>query len=121
MKKYLQLFALLAVVFGTASINFAQTVGGFKKVPTDNTGVVAAANFAVETQAEKTEAGIELLTVHKAEQQVVAGMNFKMCLQVNVADGTTDDPFEQYANVVVYRTLKNEFTLKSWSVVESCD
>lgn len=121
MRTYSKMLLLLTVVISCAAMGFAQVItGGYKKVSVTDAGVVAAADFAVETQAEKTEAGIEIAAIKKAERQSVGGTNYKLCVQVNIADGSTDEPYEQFANVIVYRSLKNVFELKSWTETEDC-
>lgn len=119
--RILILFAALGVIFGCATVNFAQIkVGGYKKIAVSDAGAVAAANFAVTEQGEKQEATIELTSVEKAERQIVAGTNYKLCLQVNIADGNSDEPVSQFVNAVIFKSLKNEFSLKSWEETDDC-
>ena len=109
----------LSVTFGCVIVGLAQTrpiVGGYKVVATDNPEVVAAAEFAVGEQGRKQESTITLVSVEKAEQQVVAGMNYKLCLKVTVGD-EGDEP--QDVKVLVFRSLQKQYSLKSWEE-ESC-
>jgi hypothetical protein len=109
----------LAITFGCVVVGLAQTrpiVGGYKVVATDDAEVVAAAEFAVGEQGKKQESTVTLVSIEKAEQQVVAGMNYKLCLKVTVGDDA-DEP--QDVKVVVFRSLKKEYSLKSWEE-ESC-
>jgi hypothetical protein len=52
--------------------------------------------------------GISLISIDKAEQQVVAGMNYKVCLKVRNGKRV------RYATAVVYRDLKGKRSLSSW-------
>jgi Aspartic acid proteinase inhibitor len=113
MKKVFRQMAIIAVlVLGFVLTASAQKVGGFKKVSVDNERVVAAANFAVSKQ-EENEEGLTLDSIERAETQVVAGTNFKLCLKVSLADES------QEVKVVVFQNLKQEFSLTSWDV-ENC-
>ena len=89
----------------------AQIVGGYKSVAVDDESVVAAANFAVSKEEETTE-GIDLDAILKAERQVVAGTNYRICLRVKLGDDS------QVVEAVVYQDLKGAYTLKSWTPKE---
>jgi hypothetical protein len=122
MKMSLRLVAglfVLGVMFGSAAVSQAQTrppmVGGYKEAPTDDPEVRAAAEFAIGAQGEKENITIKLHSIEHAERQVVAGTNYKMCLRV----GKGDDPEDADVMVVVFRSLKKEYSLKSW-VEETC-
>lgn len=114
--------AAFLLILSAAATNFAQIqTGGYKKVSVSDPQVVAAADFAIEAQGEKAGAGIELLSIENAERQTVAGTNYKLCLQVNIADGNSDEPYDQFVIAEVFVSLKNEFSLKSWTATESCE
>jgi Cystatin domain len=110
---------VLSVAFGSAIVAQAQTrppmVGGYKEAPTDDAEVKAAAEFAISQQAEKENITIKLHSIEQAERQVVAGMNYKLCLRI----GKGDDPEDVDVKVMVFRSLKKEFVLKSWEE-ETC-
>lgn len=109
----------LSLTFGCAIVGVAQTrpiLGGYKEVATDNTEVVAAAEFAVGEQGQKQENTISLVSIEKAEQQVVAGVNYRLCLKVTIGDAADET---QEAKVLVFRSLQKEYSLKSWEE-ESC-
>lgn len=104
----------LYVAFGCANAASAQIrTGGYKEVANDDSEVVAAADFAVSEQGRKQEVSISLVSVEHAEQQVVAGINYRLCLKVEI-DGET-----QEVKAVVYRNLQKEYSLTSWEQ-ESC-
>jgi hypothetical protein len=126
MKKSLRVVTVLvalSVAFGCVVVGLAQTrpiVGGYKVVATDNPEVVSAAEFAVGAQGEKDNTTIKLVSVEHAEQQVVAGMNYRLCLKVEVAGGEDEDADDvsMEVKVVVFRSLKKEYSLKSWEQEE---
>ncbi|MBV9958161.1 MAG: hypothetical protein JO360_07060 [Acidobacteria bacterium] len=121
MKKGLQfglaLIALL-VVSGAVSVSIAQQrppiVGGYKKIATDDADVVAAAEFAVKEQARRVGSSVRLLSVEAAESQVVQGMNYRLCLQVEIKDEDNNVLVTQGASVIVYRDLRKNYSLTSW-------
>ena len=104
---------LVAITFGLAASASAQRIlGGYQKADPESEQVVAAAEFAVEKKSEEIE-GLTLVSIEKAETQSAAGTNFRLCLKVSL------DEEEQQVKVVVHRNLKQEFTLRSWTV-EDC-
>lgn len=115
MKKSL-FFAAVLIAFGLVLVSngFGQRppiiLGGYKVVSTDGEGVVAAADFAIKAQSEKDEMEYELGGIAKAEQQVVAGTNYRLCMDVsaNGEDG-------MYVQVVVNQDLKANYKILSWA------
>ena len=122
----------LCIIFVCASGGFAQTnkvpsIGGFKSVSVKDAKILEAADFAVAKQAEKNETNIELLSIEKAETQIVAGTNFRLCMQVtafsdeeDLEEGEETEEVTGFVKVIVFRNLKEEFSLTSWTVVENC-
>jgi hypothetical protein len=107
-------FQIILPVFGiflccAASVSAQIRTGGYKEIAKDDEGAVAAAGFAVNAQGEKQGNAIALVEVEHAETQVVAGINYRLCLKIQVDDA---DPKE--VRVVVYKNLQREFSLKSW-------
>ncbi len=111
MKSKIQIAALFAAfLFGTAgaSVCAAQEdviVGGYGDATVTDPQVVKAANFAVTAQKKKS---LKLVSVLKAEQQVVAGMNFRMCLSLSSAGKP------EQATATVYQNLQNKYSLSEW-------
>lgn len=89
-----------------------RVLGGYKSISTDDAEVVAAAEFAVGNRVENNteQEGLELASVDKAEIQTVAGVNYRLCLTVKL------DEEEQQVQVVVFKSLQKEYSLKSWEV-----
>lgn len=103
------MISALAVVFTFASAGFAQMVGGYKVVAKTDAGAVAAANFAVEAQSEKTGSEISLEDIVKAERQVVQGSNYRLCMEVSTDGGDTT-----FVQAVVNVDLKGNRKLSKW-------
>lgn len=115
---------LLAVTFlfllGLAMPAAAQIggpkVGGFSEVAVDDAEVVAAADFAVEKRAKDANLDISLLEIGKAERQVVAGMNFRLCMKVTLrASGSNEADEVTWVQAVVYKNLQRVYKLSSWT------
>lgn len=96
-------------MFAFASANFAQRVGGYKVVAVSDAGAVAAADFALDAQFQKTDVEFELGEIVKAERQIVQGSNYRLCMEVT-AEG--EEP--SFVQAVVYVDLKNNRKLSSW-------
>lgn len=104
------MLSAFAVILTFASASFAQMVGGYKVISKSDAAAVAAADFAIEAQSEKSEKSYELTDLVKAERQVVQGSNYRLCLEVS-ADGS--DTF--YVQALVYVDLKGNKKLSSWA------
>ncbi|PYS49508.1 MAG: hypothetical protein DMF68_09775 [Acidobacteria bacterium] len=111
MKKSLLITSLvtLSIVFSCAIAALSQgrppIAGGYKEVPTDSEEVQEAAQFAVGAEAKKQDTEVKLLSVEHAESQVVAGMNFRMCLRVEIEDKANNVDVTQ--EMVRVRTDRN--------------
>lgn len=123
MKKSLRgamiLFALVLACGGALVAQAQQKrpiVGGYKAMAVDDEGVVAAAEWAVGEQGRRQESNIRLVSVEHAEGQVVAGMNYRLCLKVEVLDEEGNVDTTQDVKAVVYRSLKKDdpYSLTSW-------
>ena len=112
------LFVLaLGVLFGSAAVGARRQglkVGGYKVVATDAPEVVSAAKFAVAARARAKETEIRLVSVEAAERQTVAGANYRLCLKVEEADTENNVDVTETVRAVVYKSLKNEYALRSW-------
>jgi len=84
------------------------TVGGYSEVSTSDPDVNSAAQFAVSNEAQSTGEIYELQQVVEAEQQVVAGINYRLVLVV------IDSGQSRRAEAVVYRDLQGAYSLTSW-------
>ncbi len=114
MRKNLQsaaIFAAFGLLIFSASICSAQMmVGDFRDAPKTDKSVVGAANFAVAAQNKKQKtASVTLIAVEKAEKQIVAGVNYRLCLAVKSNNKSAQ------ATAVVYQNLQNQYKLTSWT------
>ena len=82
--------------------------GGWSPVATDETAVKKAAENAVSLQAKKTGESLKLLSIKKAKQQVVAGVNYELILEIN-RNGQ-----ETTAMVIVWRKLDGSYQVTEW-------
>jgi BioD-like phosphotransacetylase family protein len=119
MKMLLKTIVGLAIVLGMAMSASAQKVGGYKPISRSDAKVQAAAEFAVDAQAERKSIKAELLSVEKAESQVVAGTNYRLCLKVTLSGADDEADIITTVRVIVYRDLKGKYSLTSW-MEEDC-
>ena len=113
MKRHVPILVMTAILFASVIAVSAQRppmVGGYKAVANTDAGAVAAANFAVETQSEKTGSEYSLEELVKAERQVVQGSNYRLCMEVSADGGDTT-----FVQAVVYVDLKGNRKLSSWA------
>ena len=93
------------------SLTALAQVGGWSKAEVDDPEVVAAAKFALRETQKTTDSKLTLTKIVSAKQQLVAGMNYAVTLQV-AAGG--DEPIQREAEAVVYKNLDDEYSLTSW-------
>lgn len=121
MKIKLNIFlSLLVVIFAGAVAGFAQEddepfAGGYIKASVTDKQVIEAAKFALKKRSYSTKTTINLLSIKKAQTQVVAGSNYKICLHIRYRRRAKGRD-EQFVEVVVYRNLKKVYALTSWTV-----
>ena len=97
----------LLIISSIVPWSFAQLVGGFGGASTRDADVLTAAKFAVAAR----DAKLILQSVEKAERQVVAGLNFRLTLQV------AENGVGRVAEVVVWRKLDGTHELTAWNWV----
>ncbi len=117
------LFGALFIVLGCVNITLAQTdqiTGGYGEADVKDAEVVKAARFAVKKRGQTQQASITLLSIKKAQMQVVAGLNYELCLRVKVKKSGKKS-VNQFVKTVVYRDLKNRYSLTSWMVKKRTD
>ncbi len=110
------LFLMLGIV-ATSPARAAQMLGGYGQTSVANKTVRAAAAFAIKAQAKAMRAQkgvrttrLKLIKILAVETQVVAGVNYRLKLEVKV-NGKV-----KQADAVVFRGLKKPypFELTSW-------
>jgi hypothetical protein len=116
MKKNLliaSMFVAFIVIHGNAFGVMAQgppMVGNYREASKTDREVVSAAKFAIKSEKRKQGGRLSLVSIEHAEQQVVAGLNYRLCLKVKMK-GKTED-----VTAVVYKNLKQKYALTSWDV-----
>jgi hypothetical protein len=103
--------AAVCITFLSISMPILAIPGGWHDAKVDDAEVVAAAKFAVTT----TQAKHEKLTLDRvvgAAQQVVAGMNYWVDLELT--DRDSGKPVQRKAEAVIYRDLGGNYSLTSW-------
>lgn len=111
----LVLTGLLIVVAGAFSAARGQITGGYGDADPKDKDVRAAAAFAVKKLGTDESAAISLVSIDKARIQVVAGLNFELCMEVSVKRGAKKAA-KRFVKAVVYRDLKNRFSLSRWTL-----
>ena len=96
------------LVFALAPLTVAQTPGGYRLVPNDDSESIAAAKFAIREEGQKLSKTIVFTSLVFAQRQVASGTNHKLCMKVKV-NGTS-----RRAETVVNRDLQKQYTLTSW-------
>ena len=115
--KYIYVTAVtLAFVYSA----FGQVVGGYSKIAVTDPAAVAAAKFAVDAKEAEKKIDIELDSIATAEQQVVAGMNYRLCLNLTMPPRDYGDEGKRSFKVVVYKNLQSKLSLTSWDEVDDC-
>ena len=99
---------LYFVVFALAPETPAQTPGGYRLFPNDDSESMAAAKFAVREEGQKLGKTVVFTSMVYAQRQVASGTNYKLCMKVKV-NGTS-----KRAETVVNRDLQKQYTLTSW-------
>ena len=114
--RVVMLLAMLCAAFGSGAEALAQQppiVGNYREASTTDREVILAAQFAVRKEMLKQSTRISLSSVERAETQVVAGINYRLCLKVKKKGKIQD------VKVVVYQDPKQKYALSSWRM-EGC-
>ncbi len=99
--------AVMGCMFGLPAQQ-PPVVGGYREASRAEPDVVSAAKYAIKKEKRKKGVGLSLISIERAETQVVAGINYKLCLRVKIKDKI------QSVTTVVYRNLPQEYSLPSW-------
>ena len=107
--------AILSAVFVVAAN--AQTepmTGGYSNISVTSAEATSAAAVAVKRHASlHTKDKVTLVRILKAEQQVVAGMNYRICMIVKNRRGVL-----RTVTAVVYQPLKGKKRSTDWQTGE---
>ena len=109
MKKRL-IWLLLPGLIGHDAAAAGMMAGGYSPADPKQPEIIKAAQFAVQSKNALPESKpVALVKIRKAEQQVVAGMNYRMCLSVK------DRRHAFRTLVVVYNDLSGKMILTEWT------
>ena len=104
------------IAFGAVSTAFGQQIpGGYGDADVNDKDVKAAAAFAVKQLGNDEAASITLVKIEAARLQVVAGLNYELCMEVTVKRGAMKAA-KRFVKAVVYQNLKNKRELTRWSL-----
>jgi hypothetical protein len=125
MKIFEVVSALLVIVAATSGvlITNAQKLGQSPKsetticysaVNTNDPGIKAAAEFVAAEQGRREGVDLSLMEIVQAQKQIVAGLNYKMCLRVKSGSTT------RTAVAVIYKNLQQQYSLTELSMGQVC-
>ena len=114
----LVILLMIGITVGCAAVT-AQRLGGYREIDKADEGATAAAEFAVKAESEKKEMTYKLVSLEHAESQVVAGINYRLCLKVGYRKQDDDVDTTEFVRVIVNRSLQNQYSLTSWTE-ENC-
>jgi hypothetical protein len=100
--------ALYLAIGGALASTAQQQTGGYQEAPKDDPAVVSAAKFAVSDQQTKQGGTVSLVSIKRAETELISGVNYRLCLKVKV-NGKS-----QTVTATVNKTLDDRQTLTSW-------
>ena len=113
MRKSLQMAAIIAafglMVFSALICSAQIMVGNFRDAVKTDKEVIGAANFAVTAQSKKQKTSLKLVSIEKAEKQVVAGVNYRLCLAIKSNNKSAQ------VTAIVYQNLQNQYKLTTWA------
>jgi hypothetical protein len=106
----LTVLALLILGAGapTSTAQDAPLAGGYSGRRVNDPSVTAAAAFAVRERGRQTRRRVTLVSIKRAEAQVVAGMNYRLLLSVREGGEVGD------VTAVVFQNLRRRLSLESW-------
>jgi len=105
---------LIVIAIGSLSLyGAAQTppiTGGYGNASVSSKEVRNAAKFAVRTHGKQEGKPITLVKINRAEQQVVSGMNYRLCMTVR--HGKKGEAHDVIA--IVYQPIRKPMELTSF-------
>lgn len=118
MKNLLTAVGLMCLFAGAAA---AQKVGGYKPVAVTDATVKQVASFAAATEGKKIDRTLKVISINKAEWQVVAGRNYRLCIKVESTGGEDEADSVFFVQTVVYVDLQDNMKLTSWTPSECAE
>ena len=86
-----------------------QIAGGYSETSNTDPEALAAARFAIKKETQKLHVRVLFRSINRAEVQVVAGLNYRLCMTVRIKRKSRE------VTVVVYKNLKQKYSLTSWT------
>ena len=114
MKKHIIFCSFVALfVFGIfaaeSRVSAQEMTGGYGDASVLDKDVRKAANVAIASRSRSTGKTLTLVRIVKAEVQVVAGLNYRVCMSVREGRKRA-----KTVTAVVYKDLKNRRSLSRW-------
>lgn len=114
MKKHIIYFSFTALfVFGIfaagSRVSAQEITGGYGDASVADKDVRKAANVAIASRSRSTGKTLTLVKIVKAEIQVVAGLNYRICMTVREGRKRA-----KTVTAVVYKDLRNRRSLTNW-------
>lgn len=110
----LAMMGIFAAALGAASVCYGQEMtGAYGDADASSKEVKSAAAFALKKLGSEENATFTLVKIAKARQQVVAGLNYEVCMETTVKRGS-GKAVKRYVKAVIYQNLKNVKSLSSW-------
>lgn len=105
----------IAAFFVMSSDAAGPRPGGRTSIPTDDADLLKVVEFAVNDLNARSNSiyKFELKTIHRAEVQVVAGLNYYLTLELHVPQTARVSTHE----IVVYKDLSQKMTVSSHRVI----
>lgn len=121
-KNFIRIFFVgLICLFLSYAANAQPKMGGYRSISTDDAGAAAAAEFALAEKSKEFGVELSLEEIKKAEVQVVAGKNYRLCLVIYAPSKEPEtDGVQLFIQTVIYQNLKGEYKITSWEDSE-CD
>ena len=118
-----KLFVLtvFCMAFGGAGSIFGQVkAAGYKLISVGDSGVKNAAAFAVKQKIAETDWNLTLDGILNAETQIVAGTDYRLCLQITAQSPNDEDSVATgWVKTTIHKNPKGEFSIVSWQL-EDC-
>jgi hypothetical protein len=99
--------AVMGCMFGLQAQQ-PPVAGGYREASRTEPDVVSAAKFALREERRKKSVRLSLISIERAETQVVAGSNYRLCLRVKIRGKLRS------VRTVVYKDLRQKYSLSSW-------
>lgn len=102
-------FVMLCAAAPSTQAQEPPLAGGYSERPTTDRRVAAAAAFAVRERGRRTGRRVTLVSILRAETQVVAGLNYRLLLSVR------EGRLRLTVFADVHENLRRRLSLKGWS------